>query len=85
MAGVIGSFELLLKVAEHLLAGTHNQADVVQAVRENISDMAGALGSSFPDMTPCYLRTVAGRCRELADALDEEALRLTEETVHGND
>jgi len=39
------------------------------------------MGIDFTPFAPRYLRTVAQRCRELADALDEEALRLVEKIV----
>lgn len=35
------------------------------------------------NIPPRYLRGVVARCRQLADALDDEAVRLAEEQVQG--
>lgn len=71
------------KLAEYLLAKDWTADIIVQTILYTGAKNAALVrsNSDFTAVAPLYLRTVAQRCRELADALDDEALRLVEELV----
>ena len=66
--------ELYIDIASFLLA---NEPEAGEIARRIVHDVVGNAGSVLPQ----YLRNVAGRCRELASALDEAALEETERMV----